>query len=119
MSDRIVVRLERSALAECVLPHAIAAARLLDSQLVELHVLSVSDKPDRLRAVDPPEEHWRRAEAEGYLQAVRVRLQEAGVPCEHRVNDGDAAEHIVNFAHDRDTGLVIMIGPHSPYHTMC
>jgi nucleotide-binding universal stress UspA family protein len=108
MFDKILVPLDRSALAECVLPHAIALARALDSQLILLHVLSVSDKPDRLRAVDPLEWHLRRAEAESYLQAVCVRLQAAGVPCEAHVNDGDAAEQIVVFAHENDIGLVVM-----------
>jgi nucleotide-binding universal stress UspA family protein len=106
--DRILVPLDRSALAECVLPHAIALARAFNSQLILLHVLSVSDKPDRLRAVDPLEWQLRRAEAESYLQAVCARLQEAGGPCEAHVNDGNAAEQIVNFAHDHDVGLVLM-----------
>ena len=108
MFDKILVPLDRSTLAECVLPHAIALARALDSQLILLHVLSVSDKPDRLRAVDPLEWQLRRAEAESYLQAVRARLQEAGVACETHVDDGDAAEHIVDFAHACDIGLVLM-----------
>ena len=108
MFNKILVPLDRSALAECVLPHAIALARALDSQLILLHVLSVSDKPDRLRAVDPLEWHLRRAEAETYLQAVGARLQEAGVPSAVHVNDGDAAETIVDFAHGQDIGLVLM-----------
>jgi nucleotide-binding universal stress UspA family protein len=108
MFDKILVPLDRSALAECVLPHAIALARALNSQLILLHVLSVSDKPDGLRAVDPLNWHLRRAEAESYLHAVCARLQEAGVPCEAHVNDGDAAEHIVDFAHDSGIGLVLM-----------
>ena len=108
MFDKILVPLDRSALAECVLPHAIALARALNSQLILLHVLSVSDKPDGLRAVDPLNWHLRRAEAESYLQAVCARLQAAGVPCEAHVNDGDAAEQIVDFAHDSGIGLVLM-----------
>lgn len=108
MFDKILVPLDRSALAECVLPHAIALARALDSQLILFHVLSVSNKPNRLRAVDPLEWHLRRAEAESYLQAVCARLQEAGVPSEAQVNDGDAAEQIVDFARDHDIGLMLM-----------
>jgi len=108
MFDKILVPLDRSALAECVLPHAIALARALDSQLILLHVLSVPDKPDGLRAVDPLNWHLRRAEAESYLQAVCARLQEAGIASEAQVSDGDAAEMIVDFAHDHDIGLVLM-----------
>lgn len=108
MFDKILVPLDRSALAECILPHAIALARALDSQLILLHVLSASNKPNCLRAVDPLEWHLRRAEAESYLQAVCARLQEAGVPSEGQMNDGDAAEQIVDFARDHDIGLMLM-----------
>ena len=108
MFDKILVPLDRSALAECVLPHAIALARALDSRLVLLHVLTVSDKQDHLRAVDPLEWHLRRAEAESYLQAVCARLQETGVQSEAHVNGGYAAETIVDFAQDQDMGLVLM-----------
>ena len=108
MFDKILVPLDRSGLAECVLPHAVALARALNAQLILLHVLSVSDKPDRLRAVDPLEWHLRRAEAESYLQAICARLQEAGVPSEVHVNDGYAAEMIVDFAQDQEIDLVLM-----------
>jgi nucleotide-binding universal stress UspA family protein len=108
MFTRILVPLDRSSLAECVLPHAIALARALESKLILLHVMTVSDGSDRLRAVDPLEWHLRRAEAESYLQAVCARLQEAGVPCEAHVNDGDAAELIVDFAHENEIDLVLM-----------
>jgi nucleotide-binding universal stress UspA family protein len=106
--DKILVPLDRSLLAECVLPHAIALARCLDAQLMLLHVLSLPDKQDRLRAVDPLEWQLRRAEAESYLQGVCVRVREAGVSCEAQVNDGDAAEQIVDCARDNEVGLVLI-----------
>jgi nucleotide-binding universal stress UspA family protein len=108
MFAKILVPLDRSALAECVLPHAIALARCLDAQVMLLHVLSRPDKQDRLRAVDPLEWQLRRAEAESYLQGVCLRIKEAGVACEAQVNDGDAAERIVNCARDNAVGLVLI-----------
>lgn len=108
MFDRILVPLDRSALAECVLPHTIALARVLDSRLTLLHVLSGADEPDRLRAVDPLDWQLRQAEAETYLQRVCTRLRGAEAPCEAQVKTGDAAELIVGFAHDNEIPLVIM-----------
>lgn len=108
MFDRILVPLDRSALAECVLPHAIALARALDAQLTLLHVLSGAGEPDRLRAVDPLEWQLRQAEAESYLKGISARLEEAGAPCEAQVMTGDAADLIVGFAHDRDIPLIVM-----------
>jgi nucleotide-binding universal stress UspA family protein len=108
MFDKILVPLDRSPLAECVLPHAVALARCLDAQLLFLHVLSLPDKQDRLRAVDSLEWQLRRAEAESYLQGVCARMKEVGVTCETLVTDGDAAEQIVELAHDNKVGLVLI-----------
>ena len=72
MFERILVPLDRSPLAECVLPHAVAVARSLGSELVLLHILSRSDGQHGLRAVDPLEWQLRRAEAESYLEGVRA-----------------------------------------------
>lgn len=108
MFAKILVPLDRSSLAECVLPHAITLAQGLDAQLILLHVLSLPNKQDQLRAVDPLEWQLRRAEAESYLQGVCLRVKEAGVPCETRVQDGDAAEQIVDYARDNGVGLVVI-----------
>ncbi len=85
MFDKILVPLDRSPLAECVLPHAVAVARSLDSQLILLHILSPSDRQDRLRAVDPLEWQLRRAEAESYLEEVRAS---AGGGRRHGADEG-------------------------------
>jgi nucleotide-binding universal stress UspA family protein len=106
--ESILVPLDRSALAECVLPHTIALARALDSRLTLLHVLSGADQPNQLRAVDPLEWQLRQAEAESYLQAVCGRLIEAGVQCEAQIRAGAAAELIVGVARDFEIPLIIM-----------
>ena len=108
MFERILVPLDRSPLAECVLPHAVVVAHSLDSQLILLHVLSPSDRHFGLRAVDPLEWQLRRAEAESYLEGVRARLQEAGVTAQTKVLDGDAAEQILAFARENQVGLAIL-----------
>lgn len=108
MFDKLLVPLDRSPLAECVLPHAVAMAHSLDAQVVLLHVLSSPNHQDQLRAVDPLEWQLRRAEAESYLQGVCRRLQEAGVACTVQVQDGDAAEQIVDIARESAIGLVLI-----------
>jgi nucleotide-binding universal stress UspA family protein len=108
MFERILVPLDCSPLAECVLPHAVAVARSLDAQLMLLHVLSQSDTKDCLRAVDPLEWQLRRAEAESYLEGVRARLEEIGVVAQTNVLNGDAAEQILVFARENQVGLVIV-----------
>jgi nucleotide-binding universal stress UspA family protein len=108
MLEKIVVPLDRSPLAECVLPHAIAVAHALDARLILLHVLSVPDRQNHSRAVDPLEWHLRRAEAESYLQEVRERLRQGGVAVETSLLEGDAAERILEFSRENQVGLAIM-----------
>jgi len=108
MFNRILVPLDRSPLAECVLPHAIALARTTDAELLFLHVLSLPNQQDGLRAVDAMEWQLRRAEAESYLQGVCARVDAAGVTCTMQVNDGDAAEQIIACARDSGAGLVLI-----------
>lgn len=108
MFDKILVPLDRSALAECVLPHAMALAQAFNAELMLFHVLSGSDEPDRLRAVDPLEWQLRRAEAESYLQSLCERLRASGVVCEAQVSAGDPAELIVGFAGEQDIKLILL-----------
>ena len=108
MFERVLVPLDRSLLAECVLPHAVAVAHALASQLILLHILSPSGRQDGLRAVDPLEWQLRRAEAESYLGGVRSRLEEVDVAAQTKVLDGDAAEQILAFASENQVGLVII-----------
>ena len=108
MFEKILVPLDRSPLAECVLPHAVAVARSLDSQLMLLHILSPSGRQDSLRAVDPLEWQLRRAEAESYLEGVRARLEAVGVATQTKVLDGDAAEQILAYVRENQIGLAVI-----------
>ena len=108
MFEQILVPLDRSSLAECVLPHALTVAQALDARLLLLHVVAQPDKQNGLRAVDPLEWHIRRAEAETYLQSIRDRIQEAGVSADIQVVDGDAAEQILAVAQDLNIGLIVI-----------
>ena len=48
MFDRILVPLDRSLLAECVLPHALALAQALDAELLFLHVPSLPNQQEQI-----------------------------------------------------------------------
>ena len=51
MFGGILVPLDRSLLAECALPQAIALSRYLGSQLILFHVLSLPARQDRLQCL--------------------------------------------------------------------
>jgi nucleotide-binding universal stress UspA family protein len=109
MFEEILVPLDGSQLAECVLPHAVAMAQAFQSRLLLLHAVDYP-KADAgpVRTVDPL--HWqvRKTEAKAYLDAIATRLQETGLVVEVHLMEGRPAERIVQFARDQDVDLIIL-----------
>jgi nucleotide-binding universal stress UspA family protein len=108
MFNRILLAMDRSPLAECVLPHAVAIARVLESRITLVHVLESSDRAGWRRAVDPLTWRIRKSEAESYLGDLALRLQRAGVPAEKQILEGPAAERIVEFSRKNDVPLIML-----------
>lgn len=109
MFERVLVPLDGSQLAECVLPHAVAVARAFESRLILVRAVEGSRaEPDRVRTVDPLEWQVRKTEAKTYLDAVAVRLQEAELAVESHVVEGQPAQRIVQFAQDEDVELIVL-----------
>lgn len=107
MFDRILVPLDGSSLAECVLPHVIALAQAFESQVTLLRVLERT-AAGQVSSVDPVGWHLRKAEAESYLDGEAARLQKAGLRTERALLEGQAAERIIEFARDRSIDLLIL-----------
>ncbi len=80
MFDNILVPLDRSVLAECVLPHAVAMARAFQSQVTLLTVLERGTRLDCTYGVDPLEWRIRKLEAESYLRSLADRLKKRVCP---------------------------------------
>jgi nucleotide-binding universal stress UspA family protein len=99
MFDRILLPLDRSSLAECVLPHAVALAHTFESHVTLVHVMDPLRQANWRRAMDPLNWQIRKAEAKSYLQAQALRLAHAGVAADIQILEGPAAEQVVEFAH--------------------
>jgi nucleotide-binding universal stress UspA family protein len=108
MFNRILLPLDRSALAECVLPHAVAVGRAFESQITLLHVMDTPREPRWRRAMDPLNWQIRKAEAKTYLHELDLRLQAAGLPTETRILEGFAAEQIIGFSNSHAPHLIIL-----------
>ncbi len=111
MFNRILLPMDRSAVAECVLPHAVAVARAFESQVTLVHVMDPPQRANWRHAVDPLTWQIRKAEAEGYLGDLVLRLQKAGLASEKQILEGPAAERIIEFSRKTDAPL-IMISSH-------
>lgn len=114
MYRKIMVPLDGSALAECVLPHVEAIAggcpvrELVLLRVVEPErVYSVSNSP-----IDPnlaaARESERRREADNYLRSVADRLDEPGLVCEVKSIVGRVAESLVDYCIDNSVDLIII-----------
>jgi nucleotide-binding universal stress UspA family protein len=108
MLESVLVPLDGSSLAECVLPHAVALADAFGSQVVLLRVLGQNQSAESTHTVDPLAWQLSKTEADLYLDSVRARLQEAGLLALTELLEGPAAENIVGSAQSHSTDLIIM-----------
>jgi nucleotide-binding universal stress UspA family protein len=109
MIHRILVGLDGSPLAERALPHAAVLAEALGAELVLMRVLEDDAKSGA--PIDPVAWRLRRSEAAAYLRRVAAQVADGVTTVKTELEEGNAAEQIVDFARARDVDLVV-IGSH-------
>jgi nucleotide-binding universal stress UspA family protein len=108
MYDHILVPLDGSSLAECVLPHVVAVAKAFGARVTLLRVLEHAQAAGRVQSVDPLGWHIRKAEADAFLEGVRARLYENGLHTQAVLLEGQAAERIIEYARENGVDLIIL-----------
>jgi nucleotide-binding universal stress UspA family protein len=108
MINHILVPLDGSSLAECVLPHVVAVARAFDAQVTLLQVVEPPRGTGPLRSVDPFSWKIVRSEAKAYLSGVELQLQAALLRTDSILLEGPVAERVIQFAHGNDVRLIIL-----------
>jgi nucleotide-binding universal stress UspA family protein len=110
MFNKILVPLDGSPLAECILPHVVALARHNEVEVTLLHVLEQNNPPDQARPVDPIRWRFRQVEAKTYLENISQRLQEISFPgsVETVLLEGQGAERIIELAHELQVDLIAL-----------
>jgi nucleotide-binding universal stress UspA family protein len=108
MFERILVPLDGSSLAECVLSHVIALATTHDAGVVLLRVLEKQREQDRAAFVNPLDAHLDNVIAQAYLTETAERLSRAGILVETAIASGSAAVQIVAYAQQDDIDLIVM-----------
>ncbi len=108
MINHILVPLDGSTLAECVLPHVSAIAPVTNARVTLVHVME-SLQDGNGPAVDPVEWHLRKQNSEKYLEQVASRLQDTGIlGVERIILEGNPANSVVDFAHNNNVDLIIL-----------
>jgi nucleotide-binding universal stress UspA family protein len=108
MFEFVLVPLDGSALAECVLPHVVAFARAFASKCILVQVLENPSSEDEAYPVDPLGWRIKKAQATSYLEAKAASLRDLDLTAETIVLEGAPAVRICEFARERAIGLIIM-----------
>lgn len=108
MINHILVPLDGSALAECVLPHVSVIAQTFNARITLLHIVDLPHDPWRAGAMDPLDWHLKRREAKAYLGNISRRLRGASLTVYDVILDGPAAQCIIDFAHHTDVDLIAL-----------
>ena len=106
--NHILVPLDGSALAECVLPHVEAIAPVTNARITLIHVLEHPDSMSGSFPIDPVGWHMQKQESQSYLERMVERLQSSGFSAEHIILEGKSAEGIIEFAHTNAVDLIVL-----------
>jgi len=113
MYRRIMVPLDGSELAECVLPHIEAIGKLSKASVELVHVIEPFELPTRggialsiddLKQIAAHSKH----DAENYLNGIVQRLKLAGIEARSKILTGRAADSLVDHIHKSNFDLIIM-----------
>jgi nucleotide-binding universal stress UspA family protein len=108
MFDPILVPLDGSQLAECVLPHVVAIARAFNAKVILLRVLEKNRGNGTVQLFDLLNWQIKKTEAKLYLDKVSERLIESGLRIETAVLEGLVAETITEYALSQGIKLIIL-----------
>lgn len=108
MINHILVPLDGSTLAECVLPHVAAIAPVTHARVTLLHVLQPREGRGA-PVIDPVEWHVQKQNSERYLEQIIDRLKEEDVlGVESVILEGNAASSVIDFAHNNNVDLILL-----------
>jgi nucleotide-binding universal stress UspA family protein len=108
MFDPILVPLDGSLLAECVLPHVRTIGRIFDAKIMLLQVLDKNQADVSTQFIDLINWEINKVEAKLYLQRIGDQLQNSGLQTKANVMEGPVVEEITEFAQSQDMKLIIL-----------
>jgi nucleotide-binding universal stress UspA family protein len=108
MFDPILVPLDGSLLAECVLPHVVAIARAFNAKVILLRVLEKNRANGTTQLFDLLNWQIKKAEAKLYLEKISARLIKSQLRIDTTVLEGRVAESITEFAQGQGVKLIIL-----------
>ncbi len=108
MFETILVPLDGSLLAECVLPHVVAIARAFNAKVILLRVLEKNRANGSAQLFDLLNWQIKKTEAKLYLEKISARLIKSQLRIDATVLEGLVAESITEFAQSQGVKLIIL-----------
>jgi len=108
MFDTILVPLDGSQLAECVLPHIVAIARSFDAEITLLRMLEKNQAGASAQLFDLLNWQINKTRAALYLEKTKARLQESSIRTRMTVLEGLVAEGITEYAQNQGMKLIVL-----------
>jgi nucleotide-binding universal stress UspA family protein len=108
MFDAILVPLDGSELAECVLPHLQAIAHSFNAEITLLRVLEKNQANGSPQLFDLLNWQISRTRATVYLEKIKVRIQESGLRVRAVVLEGLIAQGITDYAQNQGIKLIVL-----------
>jgi nucleotide-binding universal stress UspA family protein len=113
MYRRIMVPLDGSELAECVIPHIEVIGKLSEASVELVRVVEPIELPTRggialsIDDINQIESHSKK-DAETYLHGIVERLKLAGIKAHSKILAGRAADSLVDHVQKNNFDLIIM-----------
>lgn len=108
MFNTILVPLDGSQLAECVLPHIVAIARSFDAEITLLRILEKNQASAPAQLFDLLNWQINKTKAALYLEKTKARFQESGLRARTIVLEGLVAEGITEYAQNQGMKLIVL-----------
>ncbi len=108
MFNTILVPLDGSQLADCVLPHVIAVARSFDSEVTLLRMLEKTQAGTSAQLFDLVNWQINKTRATLYLEKIKARFQREKTRAQTAVIEGLVADGITEYAHSHGIKLIVL-----------
>jgi len=108
MIKHILVPLDGSALAECVIPHVHAVASALGSYITLMHVVETYETSKVGEVIDLLDWNLKKRQARVYMEDIAERLRGAGLKLDVEIQEGAPAERIIDFARSNGIDLIVL-----------
>lgn len=108
MFDTILVPLDGSQLADCVLPHVIAIASSFDAEITLLRILEKNHAGTSAQMFDLLNWQINKTRSVLYLDKIQARLENSNIRVQTEVLEGLIAEGITEYAQNRGMKLIIL-----------